>query len=287
MNKSNTLGSLYKCLSNELTFAEIDKPHLEARMLLAYAAGVDQTRVIGYPEDKLDNATVGYLEKIVARRKNGEPIAYITGSKEFWSLNFNVNQETLIPRPDSETIIESVLGTITDFTDSLSILDLGTGSGCLLLALLSELPNAKGVGIDISSSACEIAKSNAKELGLGNRAEFYQGNWMEGICNQFDIIITNPPYIAEADIKFLNKEVRFFEPHLALSGGPDGLSAYRLIVKESTTRLKSAGILAVEIGINQVQSISNLFVKNGLRIIKIQRDFSNIERCILATVGHR
>ena len=176
--------------------------------------------------------------------------------------------------------------TIANYMDSISILDLGTGSGCLLLAILSELPNAKGVGIDISSSSCKMAKKNAKELGLNNRAEFYQGNWMEDIFDQFDIIVTNPPYIAEPHIKFLDREIQLFEPHLALSGGPDGVSPYRLIAKESITRLKDAGILVVEIGINQAQSIRNIFIENGLKIIKTQRDFSNIERCILATVRH-
>jgi release factor glutamine methyltransferase len=286
MNETNTLGSVYRYLIRELSLSKIENPQLEARILLAFASGVKQTRIIGYPEDKLDNSIISNLEKIMARRKTGEPIAYITGVKEFWSLNFNVTKETLIPRPDSETIVQSVLDTITNHMDHISILDLGTGSGCLLLALLSELPKAIGVGIDISSRSCKIAKKNAKELGLNNRAKFYQGNWMEGIHDQFDIIVTNPPYVAEPDMEFLDREIRLFEPHLALSGGPDGVAAYRLIAKESITRLKTAGILVVEIGINQAQSIRDIFVQNGLKIIKTQRDFSNIDRCILATVGH-
>jgi release factor glutamine methyltransferase len=286
MNETNTLGSVYRYLIRELSLSKIENPQLEARILLAFASGVKQTRIIGYPEDKLDNSIISNLEKIMARRKTGEPIAYITGVKEFWSLDFNVTKETLIPRPDSETIVQSVLDTITNHMDHISILDLGTGSGCLLLALLSELPKAIGVGIDISSRSCKIAKKNAKELGLNNRAKFYQGNWMEGIHDQFDIIVTNPPYVAEPDMEFLDREIRLFEPHLALSGGPDGVAAYRLIAKESITRLKTAGILVVEIGINQAQSIRDIFVQNGLKIIKTQRDFSNIDRCILATVEH-
>jgi release factor glutamine methyltransferase len=286
MNETNTLGSVYRYLIRELSLSKIENPQLEARILLAFASGVKQTRIIGYPEDKLDNSIISNLEKIMARRKTGEPIAYITGVKEFWSLNFNVTKETLIPRPDSETIVQSVLDTITNHMDRISILDLGTGSGCLLLALLSELPKAIGVGIDISSRSCKIAKKNAKELGLNNRAKFYQGNWMEDIHDQFDIIVTNPPYVAEPDMEFLDREIRLFEPHLALSGGPDGVAAYRLIAKESITRLKTAGILVVEIGINQAQSIRDIFVQNGLKIIKTQRDFSNIDRCILATVEH-
>ena len=284
MSHLNTLGSLYKSVSIELTDAKVDRPQLEARILIAHAARIEHTRVIGYPEDKLNSITIGNLRKIVERRKRGEPIAHIIGMKEFWSLNFNVTKETLIPRPDSETLIESVLSMITNYLDPLSILDLGTGSGCLLLALLSELPNAKGIGIDISSSACQIAEKNSNDLGLSKRAKFHQGNWMDGIRDKFDFIISNPPYIADSHIKFLEKEIRLFEPHKALSGGPDGLSAYRLIAKESINHLKSDGILAVEIGINQKKDISDIFAKNGLKINKIQRDYSNIERCILATV---
>lgn len=286
MTRINTIGSIYKYLTHQLGRHGIDNPQLEARILLAHAAGIDQTRVIGYPEDILDKTTIRYLDQIMTRRKNGEPIAYITGTKEFWSLSFEVTQKTLIPRSDSETLIESILGSITNHTERLSILDLGTGSGCLILALLSELPNASGTGIDISSSACKIAQRNAKKLGLNNRAKFFQGNWMDNISDQFDIIISNPPYIAEPDIKFLSKDVMLFEPHLALSGGPDGLSAYRAIAKECVTHLKQSGMLAVEIGITQAQNIKNIFMENGLVITKTQRDFSNIERCILATVEH-
>ena len=284
MKKQNTLGSVYRTLSIELTGIGIDSPQLEARILIAYAAKIEQTRIIGYPEDKLDDITIAHLKKITKRRKNGEPIAHITGAKEFWSLNFSINKETLIPRPDSEILIEAILSVIANYQCPLSILDLGTGSGCLLLALLSELPNATGVGIDISSAACRIAEKNSEYLGLSGRAKFYRGNWMNNIYDKFDIIISNPPYIAESCIKFLDKEVRLYEPHIALSGGHDGLSAYRQIAKESVSRLKSAGILAVEIGINQKKNISDIFIKNGLNIIKIRRDHSNIERCILATV---
>ena len=162
MNETNTLGSVYRYLIRELSLSKIENPQLEARILLAFASGVKQTRIIGYPEDKLDNSIISNLEKIMARRKTGEPIAYITGVKEFWSLNFNVTKEILIPRPDSETIVQSVLDTITNHMDRISILDLGTGSGCLLLALLSELPKAIGVGIDISSTSCKIAKKMLK-----------------------------------------------------------------------------------------------------------------------------
>ena len=286
MNNPKTLGSLYRNLIIELSNAQIDKPYLEARILLTHAADIEESRITGHPEVELDCYSISKLKKIAERRKHGEPIAYIVGEKEFWSLNFSVTKETLIPRPDSEILIEAVLNMISNYTDSLSILDLGTGSGCLLLALLTELPNANGIGIDISSEACMVAKKNSENLGLSERAKFRQGNWMDNIQDKFDIIITNPPYIANSQIKYLTNEVRFFEPHLALSGGPDGLSAYRLIIKDSTSHLKPDGILAAEIGINQRRDISDIFIENGLKIVKVQRDYSNIERCILATVGH-
>ena len=190
----------------------------------------------------------------------------------------------MIPRPDSELVIETILNNIPSYRNQFSILDLGTGSGCLLLSLLSELPNARGLGIDISSGACKIAKKNAKKLGLERRAKFKQGDWLTGIQNQFDIIISNPPYIADPEIKLLDKSVQFFEPHIAISGGPDGLAAFRKIAKESQSRLKLGGILAVEIGINQAKNIINIFNNNGFKIKEINRDLSKIERCILATL---
>jgi release factor glutamine methyltransferase len=284
VNKTILLKSLYLHLYNELRSAGIEEPRLEARILLAYAAGITQTRIFAYPEDKIDTKIILRLEKMIARRKTGEPIAYIVSTREFWSLNFQVSRDTLIPRPDSETIIEAVLGTIPDKTIPLTILDLGTGSGCLLLALLSELPNAIGKGIDIDRSAHMIAKRNSVNLGLNKRAGFQQGNWMDEVKESFDIIISNPPYISDADMKNLDDSILFFEPHLALSGGPDGLEAYRVIGHQCISHLNPGGLLAVEIGMGQGHDIKVIFVENGLKIKSVHHDIRNIERCILATV---
>ncbi len=284
MNPPATLGALYKSLSDKLSIAKVQKPHLEARILLAHAASIDQIQIFGYPEYQVESNVVSNLDEMVCRRKNGEPIAYITGTGEFWSLEFDITRDTLIPRPDSELVIETILNNIANSRKVFSILDLGTGTGCLLLSLLSELPNAKGLGIDISPEACRIAKQNAKKLGLGRRAKFKQGNWMAGIKKEFDIIISNPPYISDPEIKLLDKSVQLFEPHIAISGGPDGLSAYRTIAKESRSRLKSEGMLAVEIGINQAISAINIFTDNGFKIKEVSKDLSKIDRCILATL---
>jgi release factor glutamine methyltransferase len=279
-----TLGSLHQRSTDELAAANIEQPRLEARMLLAHAAGIDRTRIFGYPEDVVEAATVKSLQDMIARRKTGEPIAYITGIREFWSLDFKVNRDTLIPRPDSETLIEAVLENTPDKNAKLKILDLGTGSGCLVLALLSELPNAQGIGLDINPGACKTATENATNLGLADRITFSEGNWMDGIQGKFDIIMSNPPYILESDIVILDRDVKAFEPHLALSGGPDGLAAYRLIAAQSGPHLTPHGILAVEMGQRQVIDIKQILSKNDFEILKIYQDIANIERCILATV---
>jgi release factor glutamine methyltransferase len=279
-----TLGSLHRRSTDELAAANIEQPRLEARMLLAHAAGIDRTRIFGYPEDVVEAATVKSLQDMIARRKNGEPIAYITGIREFWSLDFKVTRDTLIPRPDSETLVEAVLENTPDKNATHKILDLGTGSGCLMLALLSELPNAQGIGLDINPGACKIAMENATNLGFTDRATFSEGNWMDDIQGKFDIIISNPPYILESDILALDRGVKAFEPHLALSGGPDGLAAYRLIAAQSGPHLTPHGILAVEIGQGQAIDIKQILNKNGFQILKIYQDIANIERCILATV---
>jgi release factor glutamine methyltransferase len=279
-----TLGSLHQRSTDELAAANIEQPRLEARMLLAHAAGIDRTRIFGYPEDVVEAATVKNLEDMIARRKTGEPIAYITGTREFWSLDFKVTRDTLIPRPDSETLIEAVLENTPDKNTALKILDLGTGSGCLMLALLSELPNAHGIGVDVNPAACKVASENAKNLELAAQATFLESNWMDGIQDKFDIIISNPPYIIDSDIPTLDSDVKAFEPYLALSGGSDGLAAYRLIAAQSGPHLTPNGILAVEMGIGQAIDIKQILGKNNFQIRNTYQDIANIERCILATV---
>lgn len=284
MSASSTIGALYQHLTDELAAAGIEEPRLEARMLMAHAAGIDQTRIIGHPEDEITAETAAHLQELIKRRKKSEPIAYITGTKEFWSLDFKVSRETLIPRPDSETLISAVLETIPDKKAALSILDLGTGSGCLLLALLSELPNAHGLGIDINPNACLIAAENAEILDLAKRARFVEGNWMTDIKDRFDVIVSNPPYIVETEIETLEPDVALFEPHLALSGGVDGLTAYRTIAEQSRPHLSQDGLLAVEIGLGQAFDIKEIFTKYNFKECSTHRDIAYGERCILATV---
>ena len=284
MTPASTIGAIYQQLSDELAAAGIEEPRLEARMLMSFAAGLEQSRIIGYPEDEIAADTAAKLNNLAERRKTGEPIAYITGQKEFWSLNFKVSEETLIPRPDSETLIEAVLAKLPDKSASPRILDLGTGSGCLLMALLSELPNATGLGVDINPETCEIARENAEQFGLTSRAKIKTNDWMTGLDGEFDIIISNPPYIVESEIAALEPDVKKFEPHLALSGGADGLSAYRLIAAQCRAHLPPNGLLAVECGMGQVTDIKGIFEKNNLMVKNVHKDIANVERCILATV---
>jgi len=283
VNTPTTVGSLYQYLIDELSQANIEKPHLEARMLLTYVIGIDQTHIFAYPEREINPKFFNHLSELTARRKANEPIAYITGTQEFWSLNFTVTKDTLIPRPDSETVIEATIAAVVDKMAPLTILDLGTGSGCLLLALLSEMPHARGIGIDISPLACKVAEKNAENLGLKDRAKFCQGNWLAGVKDTFDIIVSNPPYIAEKNIHTLDKDVKNFEPHLALSGGVDGLVCYRIIAEQSINHLNRGGIIAIEIGINQGLDINRIFLNNKFKLISIHKDTANIDRCILAT----
>ena len=284
MTPALTIGALYQELAEELAAAGIEEPRLEARMLMSFAAGIEQSRIIGHPEDKMAAKTAATLNKFAERRKSGEPMAYITGQKEFWSLNFKVTRDTLIPRPDSETLIEAVLGEFPDKSASPRILDLGTGSGCLLLALLSELPNATGLGLDINPKSCKIAQENVENLGLTSRAKITNNDWMTGLEGKFDIIISNPPYIVESEIASLESAVNQFEPHQALSGGADGLAAYRSIAAQCMAHLSPEGLLAVECGIGQVPDIKEIFLNNNLKVNSIHRDIANVERCILATV---
>ena len=271
-------------MSKELTAAEFEKPHLDARLLLAHAANINSVKIFGYPEDTVDSHTVKNAYAMLKRRKRGEPVAYIVGKKEFWSISFFVTRDTLIPRPESEIIIETILNNIPDKTQNLSILDLGTGSGCLLLTLLSELPNARGIGVDISLKACAIAQQNTANMNLEKRAKIIHGDWMNQITEKFDIIVSNPPYIQDAEIETLDESVRDFEPKLALSGGYDGLVSYRKIIDHSRNHLNEKGFIAVEIGINQATKIAKIFTHFGFSVKQITHDLANFERCILATL---
>lgn len=246
-----------------LTAAGVDNPRLDVRVLWA-AAGGDVAR----------------FQSFIARRETSEPVAYITGHREFWSLDFVVGPGVLIPRPDTETMIEAVLKAFPDKSASLNVLDLGTGSGCILAAVLSEYPNATGLGIDAAEEPLRIAAANTARFGT--RAEIRSGNWDANLDDAYDIVLSNPPYIPTGDIATLAPDVRQFEPHAALDGGTDGLDAVRALAPALKRLLKTPfGMGFVEIGIGQGEQASTIFAAAGLVVKTVAEDLSGVPRIVI------
>ena len=276
-----TLGDLLKDGAARLATAGIDGAAREVRLLLQAAAGIPVATQIAFPERTIDIAAAARFEVLLERRVRREPMAHILGRREFWSLAFKVTADTLDPRPDSETLVQGVLDQVPDRSAALRLIDFGTGTGCLLLALLHELPNAIGVGVDVSAAALMIAAENAGALGLAPRATFQRGSWDDGIDPGFDIVLSNPPYIPAGEIAGLQPEVASFEPRLALDGGSDGLDAYRRLSPAAARLLVPGGLGAFEIGIAQAESVRGIMAAAGLRHIATARDLAAVERCVL------
>jgi release factor glutamine methyltransferase len=269
-------------IAERLAAAGVENARGEAWLLLAAETGLERATLAAGAAPALSAEQEAALEALVRRRQGREPIAYILGAKEFWSLRFEVDPAVLIPRPETETVVEAVLKQIGETTAALRILDLGTGSGCLLLALLSELPCATGLGVDDSRAALTVAKRNAERLGLAARAEFRQARWGAGLRERFDLIVSNPPYVAEAEWDRLQPEIRRFEPKAALVAGPDGLRSYRALAPDCARLLAAHGLCALEIGCGQGDAVAELLKRHGLHVIARHRDLAGIERCLLA-----
>ncbi|WP_210414066.1 peptide chain release factor N(5)-glutamine methyltransferase [Luteithermobacter gelatinilyticus] len=231
--------------------AGLENAELEARALLAHVVGLKPLDLYLMPERPLSAAQSQLFEAMIVRRLNREPVSQILGEKEFWGLTFRVTRDVLTPRPDSETLIEAILGEIgARRTEALRVLDLGTGSGCLLLSLLHELPSARGLGVDISAAALNVAQDNAQRLGLDGRARFQHSDWMADIApeERFDIIVANPPYIGLEEKDSLDPEVRDYEPERALFSGPQGLDDYRRFLGDIPGRLAPGGLAWLKLG---------------------------------------
>ncbi|MDQ7251224.1 peptide chain release factor N(5)-glutamine methyltransferase [Dongia sedimenti] len=276
-----TIGEALARAAMRLGEAGIERPQAEARILLEAASGRGRGQIIAFPEQALTAAQAELFERMVSRRCAREPVSRILGSREFWSLRFAVGPATLDPRPDSETLVAAVLARIPERSAKLAILDLGTGTGCLLLALLSELPQATGLGVDVDPAARDIAARNAETLGLQARAAFQVGDWARGIAAAFDVIVSNPPYIESTAIDTLAPEVAQYDPPGALDGGMDGLSAYRALMPQAAQRLKPGGLLALEIGAGQGAAVRGLAENAGLTDLATAQDLAGIERCLL------
>ncbi len=234
--------------------------------------------MFGYPERPLSTAAAGRLIGGTARRAARAPLAHIVGVREFWSLAFRVTSDVLIPRPDSETVIEAVLA--AGPPPDARLLDLGTGSGCLLLALLHERPRWSGVGIDRAPDAVAVARANADALGLADRAAFLAGDWAAPLTGRFEVIVSNPPYIPSDQIAALEPEVRDHEPPPALDGGPDGLDAVRRVAAAAARHLTGGGLLACEVGIGQADAVTALLAEAGFAGLDQRRDLGGVPRCV-------
>jgi release factor glutamine methyltransferase len=271
-----------------LTAAGIDNARFEARLLLAHAAGVTIEWLVAHGDEVPPPAVVEALRTLTARRIRREPMAYVTGEREFWGLPFKVSPAVLVPRPDSETLIEAALALMPGRTEPWRIVDLGVGSGCLLLTLLREFPNARGVGLDASAEALSVAQDNADALGVGARTRLVGGDWrLRGWAGQlggpFDLLISNPPYIVTESIDGLMPEVARFEPRLALDGGGDGLAAYRIIADQAAGLVVPGGRILIEVGEGQAPDISELLSAGGLVVGSPWKDLGGIDRIVPAT----
>jgi release factor glutamine methyltransferase len=275
-----TLAAWLKDAAARLHAAGVDDGRLEARLLLGATTGWSTERMLAHAPAPLDPAFETAANRLLARRAAREPMSHILGWREFWSLRFAVTSDVLTPRPDSETLVEAALAGVADRSAALRVLDLGVGSGCLLLTLLHELPKASGVGIDASPTALAVARLNARALGLAGRADLRLGDWAAGLVGPFDLIVSNPPYIPSAEIDTLEPEVALHEPRTALDGGPDGLAPYRTIMGQAAQLLSPGGRLLVEVGVGQAAHVAALATCAALKPLSIHRDLAAIERVV-------
>jgi release factor glutamine methyltransferase len=264
-----------------LKSAGVDSPSIDARLLLEAAAGVTRLEVISDPYRPLTAEQVEHFDGYVERRSRREPVSRILGRKGFWKLLLQVGPEVLTPRPETERVVDIALEAFPEPGASFSMLDLGVGSGAILLSVLAERPAAKGLGVDISEAALATARDNAASLGLAERAAFLRADWTLSLPDEaFDLVTSNPPYIPTGDIEGLEPEVSAYEPRLALDGGPDGLEAYRVLAPEMLRVLKPNGRFAVEIGWDQGPAVKALFEQAGAQDLRVVRDLSDRDRVV-------
>ena len=266
--------------SNELKHNNIRTHKLDSEILLSKILNKKREEIITNLKQKIDLKKINEFNKLIARRSFHEPIAYIINEKEFWSKKFEVNTKTLIPRPETELILYNLVRIFSK--KSISILDIGTGSGCILISLLSDIINAKGIGIDISEKALNIAKKNASKHGVLNRIKFYKRSISDLYHFKFDLIVSNPPYIQTRDLKNLDDGIKKYEPKIALDGGNDGLDVIKKVIYKACEILKLNGLLAIEIGNGQFKKVSNILLKKLFRIEYNIKDYGNNTRCLIA-----
>lgn len=278
-----TRRSLLAAARARLATGEIETPDLDARVLLRHAFGLSDVALITDGDASASAEDAARLADFLDRRLAGEPVARVLGRREFWGMDFDLSPQTLVPRPDTEILVEAVLDAIGDRNEASRIVDFGTGTGCILVALLAELPHARGTGVDISAEAVATACGNAARLGVGARAQFLLGNWGEGLSEPFDVVVSNPPYLRDEELANLSREVREHDPARALVSGPEGLEAYRHVVADARRLLVPGGLLALELGIGQEDAVRAIAVEAGFLVGgPARRDLGGISRAFLA-----
>ena len=276
------INSLIKQGSKILKKQNIDSHQIDAELLLSKAIRKDRVFLLTNEEYKVSQKETSDYLNFILRRKYHEPLSYITKRKEFWSLGFNVNYNVLIPRPETETVVEQVVRKFKG-KGGLNILDIGTGSGCILLSILKELKNSYGTGIDKSFKALTIAKKNSRKLNLLQRAKFIHCDVDNFNFGTYDVVVSNPPYICSRRIGYLEEDIKGFEPRMALDGGSNGLETITKVVIKAKKLLKTGGHLFMEIGNGQSHTVSSVLIKNGFRLVSKFFDYNKTIRCIMST----
>jgi release factor glutamine methyltransferase len=283
IQSSDSRGDVQRQLARALEAAGSDAGMMEARMILSAALDLDHAGFLRDQNEPIGSEAAILVLDMARRRIGHEPISRILGHREFFGLDFAVDRSVLDPRPDTETLVESVIDAIAErWQAPLTILDLGVGSGAILCALLASFPHVFGVGVERSEAACKMAKKNLATLGFAHRGAIVCGSWAEAIAASFDVIVSNPPYIAQGAIAGLDPEVRDYDPHLALDGGADGYDAYRAIVPQLPRLLAPDGVTVFELGQGQENIVKELFESAGLQVTGMRRDLAGIERAITA-----
>ena len=278
MNIENILTQAIKELNN----SNIKNANLDCEVLLSNIINKDREYVILNPKKNLDKKYIDIFNNLIDRRKKSEPIAYLINKKEFWKETFYIDKNVLIPRPDTEHIVEEVLK-LTQNNSKSHVLDIGTGSGCILLSILKERKNFIGTGIDISKKCIKVSKYNAKRLELDNRTKFYISDVDNFLIGKYDVVVSNPPYIENLNLKYLDRDVVNFEPKLALSGGRDGFSEITKVINKTSGLIKKNGVFVLEIGHNQKNKVTEKLKAKGFYIKKVLKDYGKNDRCIISS----
>jgi release factor glutamine methyltransferase len=278
------IGVAWRQVRDRFRASGIDTPELDARLLAQKAFGLDAMALVRREREIVPDDQLKALDQFAQRRLVGEPVSRIAGEKEFWGLSFALNDATLVPRPETEQLVEEAIAFL-ETRRSATVLDLGTGSGAIIVSILDAVPKAKGFATDIAEDALAAAKQNAERHGVAGRLQLRQGAWWQAVPHTelFDLIVSNPPYIATPAISELPAEVRVFDPKAALDGGWDGLEAYRAIAAQAARRLNPGGLVLLEIGYNQGETVSRMFSRAGFGRVEVQKDLGGLDRVVLCS----